>query len=412
MATGFCMKMLLFFTLLISAGCSMYEFKDPTGAQTQITYETPEQGKASTDRLRNSSSATPVPKDDSPPSIKITSHPTDLGIQVVENDSRTKITGQAIDPSGVVEVKVNGQPTSLDGDGYFAANVFLKVGENPIVVTAMDLRENIRRKTFTIQRSPRPAMVMKAEVGGKKGFGKFYALIIGNNNYTNFPKLKTARNDAKAVGKVLREQYGFETEVLLDAMRIEILNSLNTLRNRLGKNDSFLFYYAGHGIYDKTVNKAYWLPIDAQHDNDANWLIADTITSNIKRYSSKHVLIVADSCYSGTMTRSVNIQVASRAERDKFLKKMLRKPSRTLMASGGNEPVSDIGGRGHSIFAQIFLDALNKVEQEVFTAEELFYASIKESVAGRARQTPEYSIIRNSGHDGGDFLFVRGEKAF
>ena len=77
------------------------------------------------------------------------------------------------------------------------------------------------------------------------------------------------------------------------------------------------------------------------------------------------------------------------------------------MASGGNEPVTDIGGEGHSIFASVLLRSLNSTDQTVFTAEELFYGSIKESVTGRADQTPEYSIIRNSGHDGGDFLFVR-----
>ncbi len=79
------------------------------------------------------------------------------------------------------------------------------------------------------------------------------------------------------------------------------------------------------------------------------------------------------------------------------------------MASGGNEPVADVGGSGHSIFGDVLLNALNSEDQKVFTAEELFYLYIKESVAGRADQTPEYSILRNSGHDGGDFLFVRKE---
>ncbi|MCH8313285.1 MAG: hypothetical protein IID17_09900 [Nitrospinae bacterium] len=133
----------------------------------------------------------------------------------------------------------------------------------------------------------------------------------------------------------------------------------------------------------------------------------DSITSNLKRLSSKHVLVVADSCYSGTMTRSNRITLSSKTSREKYLQKMLKKASRTLIASGGNEPVSDSGGDGHSIFSDVFLTALKNADEKVFTAEDLFYGSIKESVAGRADQTPEYSIIRNSGHDGGDFLFVR-----
>ena len=75
------------------------------------------------------------------------------------------------------------------------------------------------------------------------------------------------------------------------------------------------------------------------------------------------------------------------------------------MASGGNEPVSDGGGGKHSIFASVFIDALKSANQRFFTAEDLFFNYIKEPVVGRASQTPEYSTIRNSGHDGGDFIF-------
>ncbi|MFZ6007159.1 MAG: hypothetical protein ACOYU2_05830, partial [Nitrospirota bacterium] len=46
MVAGLRIKILLSSILLIAVGCSMYEFKDPTGAQIQIAYETPEQGKS------------------------------------------------------------------------------------------------------------------------------------------------------------------------------------------------------------------------------------------------------------------------------------------------------------------------------------------------------------------------------
>jgi hypothetical protein len=345
--------------------------------------------------------------DSTPPLITVTSHKTGRGLKVIANISRTKIIGQAIDPSGVAEVKINGKPAFVDAEGNFKSDIFLAVGENNVFITAMDTQQNFARKEFVINRNPKTAMVRKGEVTGQKDFGRFYALIIGNNNYQHLPKLETARNDAKSVDKVLSERYGFETEVLLDAKRDKILEHLNKIRNRLEQSDSFLFYYAGHGVFDKSSGKAYWLPVDAKLDDDTKWILAERITSNIKRFSSNHVLIVADSCYSGTMTRSLNTEVKSRGARDKYLTKMLNKPSRTLIASGGNEPVMDIGGEGHSVFAQVFLNALNSVEDKVFTSEELFYNYLKEAVAGRSEQTPEYSIIRNSGHEGGDFLFVK-----
>ena len=86
---------------------------------------------------------------------------------------------------------------------------------------------------------------------------------------------------------------------------------------------------------------------------------------------------------------------------------MLKRPSRTLMASGGNEPVSDSGGMGNSIFADSLIKALNNIEHKTFTADELFYHQVRSRVAGKSEQVPEYKEIRNSGHEGGDFIFVK-----
>jgi len=90
-----------------------------------------------------------------------------------------------------------------------------------------------------------------------------------------------------------------------------------------------------------------------------------------------------------------------------YLGKMFEKASRTLIASGGNEPVSDGGGSGHSIFAQAFIEALKNPGLQAFTAEQLFRDHIKERVAGSSSQVPEYKVIQDSGHAGGDFVFIR-----
>jgi uncharacterized caspase-like protein len=232
-------------------------------------------------------------------------------------------------------------------------------------------------------------------------------MIVGNNNYRYLPKLETAVNDATAVDKILKAKYGFETELLLNATRSDMLGTLSRLRKKMGPQDNLLIYYAGHGVFEKVAQEAYWLPVDAEEDDVANWIISDSITSEMKRNPARHVLIVADSCYSGTLTRAADVNLSPRQGREYFLKKMFKQPSRTLMASGGNEPVVDNGADGHSIFAYTFLRALNEIDESVFTAEELFYRFVKQSVAGQAEQTPVYSILRNSGHDGGDFIFIK-----
>lgn len=200
--------------------------------------------------------------------------------------------------------------------------------------------------------------------------GKYYALIIGNNDYKHLPKLNTAVNDAKEVDSILRGKFGFETKLLLNATREQIIVTLNEYR-KIGADDNLIIYYAGHGHNDKEVGRAYWLPVDARTGDDANWISADDITTNIRRLNAKHVLIVSDSCYSGTISRSADlISLNSKTtEREKYLLKMNDGKSRTLMASGGDEPVTDGGGGLYSVFADALLIGLLEIEKDIFTAE-------------------------------------------
>src|SRR5205085_9219850 len=57
--------------------------------------------------------------------------------------------------------------------------------------------------------------------------GKYYALIIGNNAYTSLPKLKTAEADAREIERLLRESYGFQTRLLVNATRAQVVSALS-----------------------------------------------------------------------------------------------------------------------------------------------------------------------------------------
>ena len=249
----------------------------------------------------------------------------------------------------------------------------------------------------------------KAKVASELG-GHYFALVIGINNYQHLPKLTTAATDAQALAALLHNQYGFQTTVLVDATRDQITRALNDYRHNLDENASLLIYYAGHGIYDKEADKAYWLPVDAEKDDTSRWIMADEITTEVKVIPARHVLIISDSCYSGGMTREIAPSFTQQ-DRDRFLEKMAQGKSRTLMSSGGLEPVSDGGGNGHSAFTGALLQALGGTSDSVFSAGGVFDQYIQVAVAGKSDQTPQYVPVRNSGHDFGDFVFVRSGKA-
>ena len=267
------------------------------------------------------------------------------------------------------------------------------------------LAKLMESKLTARQDRPRPASPPPAAPLQVGDLGTFNALIIGNDAYRALPRLQTAVKDAKAVAELLEIRYGFRATTLTNATRDEVIQALEKLRRELTDQDNLLIYYAGHGQLDREADRGYWLPIDATEDSQANWLNNVTITDTLKAIRAKHVMVVADSCYSGTLTRDTR-GIEVRLKKSDYIAKTHRKKSRTVLASGGLEPVSDSGGSGHSVFAKAFMDALRDNEGVIDGLDVFSY--VRRQVRLNADQVPNYANIRYAGHEvGGDFLFAR-----
>ena len=323
-----------------------------------------------------------------------------------------QVKGQVTPVEAVAAVVVSGTQARLPGAGRFEADVNLKPGAQTVYAVALFADHSIATDSVDVSSGPAPEPAAAA--------GRSYALVIGNGDYRHMSKLRTAPGDAAAVARLLESRFGFETTlplgdgrslslVLRDVGRREVFGALAQLRRRLGENDSLVVFYAGHGDRPTRASQAYWLPVDAEPDDHANWISADDIASEIGLMNALHVLIVADSCFSGGLLRGTDggPPAASREERARYVEEMTRRRSRHLMSSGANEPVLDEGGGGHSVFARAFLAGLEAIPEDVFTAQQLFASRVQEPVAGKSGQTPQYGPVLRSGHDGGDFVFRR-----
>jgi chromosome segregation ATPase len=259
--------------------------------------------------------------------------------------------------------------------------------------------------------APVPA-VRKANVPKELQIGSYHALIIGNDRYQNLPSLETPIADARAIDEVLRTRYGFKTKMLTNATRADILTAINDYRQSLKSDDSLLIYYAGHGELDKQNLRGYWLPVNANRDNTTEWISDQSITDLVGQMAARHVMIVADSCYSGIMTRNSGIGLISKAgdqAQVQRLVKLAKLPSRTVLTSGGEQPVLDAGGGGHSIFARVFMQVLRDNDR-VLEGSALYSAlfdPVRQSAAKyKVDQEPRYSQIVDAGHLNGEFLFI------
>lgn len=240
--------------------------------------------------------------------------------------------------------------------------------------------------------------------------GRYTALIISNQNYKTLTPLKTPHADADALANVLRSDYGFRVTMLRDTNRAGTLDALDQLVEKLTPNDNLLIFYAGHGHLDKATGEGYWLPVTASPRRRSEWISNADVTDTLRATVAKHVLVISDSCFSGTLSRSAaaGLNVGKDRDKRKYFAKLAERKSRTALSSGGLEPVDDGGGSGHSVFAGALITALKRNNEPILEAENL-YSQIKRPVAlnSSSIQKPQYSDVHATGHDEGDFLFFK-----
>lgn len=337
-------------------------------------------------------------------------------------DQRT-IIGRVLSQNPIMQLMVNEQQVNLDDRGLFQQRIPLRHKDTPVTVVAIDkagLRSDLNF-TLGLESDEQDLYagqeaLTAPDAANRKipriNYGNYHALLIGNRDYEALPDLTTTISDVTALRDVLRDHYGFMTTLLTNASRYDMLSAMEKLRQELTEDDNLLIYYAGHGELDEVNTRGHWLPVDAEEDSRANWISNVAISDILNSMNANKVLVVADSCYSGSMTRSTLARLdGARSGKawESWLKKQSKSHSRLLFSSGGVAPVLDGGGGKHSIFAKALLDVLRSNEgvlegRQIHTqvAQAVNYAAL----AAQFDQTPMYAPIKFAGHEGGDFLFV------
>ncbi|MBN2683175.1 MAG: caspase family protein, partial [Bacteroidales bacterium] len=234
--------------------------------------------------------------------------------------------------------------------------------------------------------------------------GKYYALLVAVQDYRDksINKLEEPMQDAKKLQDILTNSYTFEKEniiLLENASKSEIVKTLFDLKSKVTEADNLLIFYAGHGIWDESMQTGYWLPVDAQKDNPVNWFSNLELRSYIKAIPAKHTLLIADACFSGGIfkTRSAFNEAPA------AVNELMKLPSRKAMTSGSMKIVPD-----KSVFMEYLLKRLSDNKEDFLTTEKLFF-SFKEAVINNSPlvQVPQYGEIREAGDEGGDFIFIK-----
>jgi hypothetical protein len=231
------------------------------------------------------------------------------------------------------------------------------------------------------------------------------ALVVGTNRYadTRIPQLETAVNDARAVAATLENSLGYETTVLAEAGKADLVAALNRLAVEAGPQDSIVVYYAGHGELSPATGLGYWQLSDARADDPRGWVSNRDIGKLLGVIGAQQVALISDSCYSGSLVGGERIQAASGASDANLL---LSRKAAVAMSSGGNEPVSDEGRDGHSPFAFNLLQQLQALP--AWQPGSSVFERLRFAVAREVPQRPRYGAAPQAGHQSGaDYLFER-----
>jgi hypothetical protein len=239
--------------------------------------------------------------------------------------------------------------------------------------------------------------------------GTYYALIIGVNKYSGvWPILNTAVHDAKGMENTLHQKYKMDHFYTLydeQATRSAIMKVFEKLVDTLKEDDNVLIYFSGHGEFKQTMNKGYWVPYDAKTNSVSDLISNNDIQTFLASIKSKHTLLISDACFSGDIFRGTTISIPFE-ESDKYYLKVYNKNSRQAMTSGGIEPVMDGGKDGHSVFAYYLLKTLSENSKTYFDAGQL-YDNLKIPVVNNSDQTPILNPVKNTGDEGGQFIFIK-----
>jgi Caspase domain len=241
-----------------------------------------------------------------------------------------------------------------------------------------------------------------------------FALVVGVSRSKGFDDIPQAYQDAIKVKDFLLLRAGFDevhvaTNQLATVERIS--QYMESLPDRMGRDDAFLFYFSGHGIDRNTgEEKVGYLVLSAAGKNGYHKMISMNNVAQWDRLlaDKRHVLFVLDSCFSGL----AGVTHKGRAEHLR-LDQLKKKGHHLLTAGSANQKSVALPGRSGSLFTDAFLkgaegaaDAFKDGFVSLNELTEYVTGAINHEAAVRAgiNMTPKVSALRADNE--GEFFFV------
>ncbi len=193
------------------------------------------------------------------------------------------------------------------------------------------------------------------------------ALIFATNSYDDLNDLVNPIDDAKEIERILKEKYGFKTELVLDPTHEEIYEKISEYNTKTFKPQDQLFvFFAGHGVFDETLSEGFVAARDSRLKDPgrSTYIPHSILRQRLDNIKCEHIFLTMDVCFGGTLDPTfdkVRAQDAyEEASESDILVRKLSQRTRKFLTSGSKEYVSDGVEGKHSPFAALFIQALKE----------------------------------------------------
>ena len=318
-------------------------------------------------------------------------------IYLETDDNSIYIEGKASDESLIKSIFIEGASASFLVDEYnpnFSATISI-ANKNVVTVIAEDIYGNKTTREFKLNREG-------AILSANNPMGKTWVIFIENSSYKSFASLDGPSKDV-TVMKTALARYQIHNVIRKKNMSkadFERFFSIE-LRDlvRSNKVNSLLIWYAGHG---KFINETgYWIPVDAQRDDEFTYFNINTLKASMQSYSKyiTHTLVVTDACESGPSFYQAMRSLPTERSCNDWQATKFR--SSQVFSSAGYELASD-----NSQFTKTFANSLLNNPDACIPIENIV-TKVTDAVAKNNSQKPKFGKIAGLEDENGTFFFMK-----
>lgn len=226
---------------------------------------------------------------------------------------------------------------------------------------------------------------------------KTFAVIIGNERYTQVAQVPYAQNDAKVFAEYCKRTLGLPVTNVRQysnatfGTMLSAMNDIKGIAEAYNGDCNIIFYYAGHGVPNETSRDAYLLPADADGRQTEACYPVSRLYRELGEMGAKNVIVFMDACFSGAQrgegmlasARGVALKVKTDAPQGNMV---------VFSAATGDETAFPYQEKGHGMFTYFLLKKLQDTKGDVTLGElaEYIQTNVRQQsiVVNRKSQTP------------------------